>query len=173
MTQVIPERVISDGLPKVWVCPPSSKPPRLAGGGGAAGAAAVVPPLSPPLAGAAAEETATEEAAAEDPPAEEAPAQESAEAPLEISGNANAVVNVGSNIRNGPGIIYAVVNEADPGVQLEVVGRSGDSLWLDVIIYKEEQAEGWIYAPLVTVQDGLDVATLPVTAASARRASCQ
>ena len=105
-------------------------------------------------------------------PAEETAAAETEsteEAALEITGDANAVVNVGSNIRNGPGIIYAIVNEADPGVQLELVGRSADSLWYEAIIYKEETAEGWIYAELVNVQ-GLDIASLPVTASSAAAA---
>ncbi|MEM9773926.1 MAG: hypothetical protein AAF902_05055 [Chloroflexota bacterium] len=112
-----------------------------------------------------AEATDETEAAAEDAPAEEV-AEEAAPS-LEITGNANAVVNVGSNIRNGPGIIYAITNSADPGEQIEIVGRSGDSLWFDIIMLDQENAEGWIYAPLVNVQDSTAVAEFPVTASSA------
>ncbi len=118
-----------------------------------------------------AEETAesAEEAPAEEAAeAEEAPAQEVAVEPsLEITGNANGVVNVGSNVRNGPGVIYAVVNSADPGNQLEIVGRSEDSLWYEVVLLDQENAEGWIYAQLVNEQAELDVASLPVSASAA------
>ncbi len=130
---------------------------------------------------AAADEAPAEEAAAETEAAstegqeeaveaEEAPAEEeaaAAEPSLEITGNANGVVNVGSNVRNGPGVIYAVVNSADPGNQLEIVGRSSDSLWYEVVLLDQDNAEGWIYAQLVNEQAELDVAALPVSASSA------
>ncbi|MFT5195064.1 MAG: hypothetical protein ACI85U_002079 [Candidatus Promineifilaceae bacterium] len=116
----------------------------------------------------------TAEAAAEDSEGDSgdteasAETEEAAEASLEITGNANAVVSVGSNIRNGPGIIYAVVNSADPGIQLELIGRSADGLWYEAVIFNpEEQADGWIYASLVEIKGGLDVATLPVSASAA------
>ena len=115
----------------------------------------------------AAAEESGEEAAAEAPAEEAAAPEPEAEASLEITGNANAVVNVGSNIRNGPGIIYAVTNSADPGAQLELVGRSEDSLWYEIVILDQDNAEGWIYSPLVDVKDGLEVASLPVSASAA------
>ena len=78
------------------------------------------------------------------------------------SGNANATVNTGANVRVGPGLGYGnIAGGANPGTRVEVIGRSSDSNWLNIIM-PDGETEGWIFATLVDVDSGVSIAALPV-----------
>ena len=112
------------------------------------------------------EEETAEEAATEEVAEEAAPAEEAAETPLEFTGDANGRINVLSNVRAGPGIIYAIAGSAEPGDQVQLIGRSTDTLWYEFVKLADEST-GWIYGPLVDVQPGFDTNGLPVSAVAA------
>jgi spore germination protein YaaH len=78
-----------------------------------------------------------------------------------FSGDGDAVVNVGANLRTGPGLTYGTLADGvDPGVKLDLIGRNSDSSWLNVIV--EDGREGWIFSSLVTVNPTVNVAQLEV-----------
>ncbi len=81
------------------------------------------------------------------------------------TGSTNATVNVGSNIRTGPGVIYGIITGADPGTRVEVVGRSSDSLWLNIVL--PDATNGWIFNSLLDLDETVNVAGLPVSKVSA------
>ncbi len=102
------------------------------------------------------------------PVVEEAPAEEvaavdtAAVSTTAASGKANATVNTGANVRVGPGLGYgSVAGGANPGTRVEVIGRSSDSNWLNIIM-PDGETEGWIFATLVDVDPGVSIAALPV-----------
>ncbi len=103
------------------------------------------------------EEEAVAEETAETPETPDAPA-----AATLNPGEAAAVVNTGANVRVGPGLGYGTIaGGANPGDVVQLIGRSSDSYWLNIIM-PDGETEGWIYAPLVDVNDGVDIAALPV-----------
>lgn len=106
----------------------------------------------------AAEETPAEQAEA---PAEEQPTNtDTAAAPT--AGSGKATVNVGSNVRTGPGLGYGTIaGGVEGGLQVTVIGRNSDSSWLNIIM-PDGATEGWIFASLVTVDPALNVSGLPV-----------
>ncbi len=74
---------------------------------------------------------------------------------------ANAVVKVAANIRYGPGVTYGIIaNGLQAGTEVKVIGRDEGSTWLNIITPTGEKA--WIYATLVTLDPGVDVAALPI-----------
>ncbi|MDX1412793.1 MAG: SH3 domain-containing protein [Candidatus Promineifilaceae bacterium] len=78
-----------------------------------------------------------------------------------FTGDADAVVNVGANVRTGPGLTYGTLSDgADPGMELSLIGRNSDGSWLNVIL--PDGREGWIFAALVTVSSSVTVSDLPV-----------
>ncbi|MDJ0753997.1 MAG: SH3 domain-containing protein [Ardenticatenaceae bacterium] len=109
------------------------------------------------------EEGEGEEVASEE--SEEEAAAEETTAEVVISGSANAEVLQPSNVRNGPGLVYGIVDGLNPGSQVEVVGRSNDNLWYN-ISYPDGK-EGWVYGQLVQVDSSVDIASLPVPAVTA------
>jgi hypothetical protein len=108
------------------------------------------------------ENTATPTAEAEtatDTP-DETTAAESA-TPVACSGDGDAVVAVGANLRTGPGLTYGTLADgADPGTKLDLIGRNSDSSWLNVVL--DDGREGWIFASLVTLNPSFDIAALEV-----------
>ncbi len=79
-------------------------------------------------------------------------------------GDADAVVNTGANVRIGPGLGYGTVaGGAQPGDKVQLIGRSSDSNWFNIIM-PDGQTEGWIFSTLVTINPGVDIAALPVPA---------
>lgn len=70
----------------------------------------------------------------------------------------SAIVNSSANvpIRQGPSPDYALVETANPGVRLDIAGRSLDSIWLVVSL---PTGLGWIIADAVTLAG--DIASLP------------
>ena len=77
------------------------------------------------------------------------------------TGDADAVVNVGANIRVGPGLTYGTIADgATPGMKLSLIGRNDDASWLNIVT--PEGQEGWIFSSLVTVSSAVNVNSLPV-----------
>lgn len=87
-----------------------------------------------------------------------------------FTGDADAVVNVGANVRTGPGLTYGTLSEgADPGMKLALIGRNSDGSWLNIIM--PDGREGWIFAALVTVNSNVAVNDLPVVEVAAPAAA--
>ncbi|MCB0027891.1 MAG: SH3 domain-containing protein [Anaerolineales bacterium] len=106
-----------------------------------------------------------EVAAAPEPEPEEEPEPEPEDdggaTPVYSPGEADAVVNVNANVRVGPGLGYGVVaGGANAGTLVQLIGRSSDSSWLQIVLPTDE--EGWIFSQLVTVNANVSVASLPV-----------
>jgi len=113
-----------------------------------------------PAEAAASEETAEEEVVSEE---EEETEEEAAVAPA--SGETNAVVNAGANLRQGPGIIYGTLaGGINPGIRVEVIARDSEPLWYKIIV-PDSGEEAWIYNTLLDIDAGVDVAGLPVNGA--------
>ncbi|MFN2106326.1 MAG: hypothetical protein ACK2UJ_15715 [Candidatus Promineifilaceae bacterium] len=109
------------------------------------------------------EDTAAEETDAEGGAAEDEAATGEAEAtPSAVfSGEGNAVVNVGANVRVGPGLTYGTLSDGvNPGTELDLIGRNSDSSWLNVVL--PDGREGWIFATLVTVNPDVNISALDV-----------
>ena len=86
------------------------------------------------------------------------------------AGGATATVNVGANVRTGPGLLYGTLSDgADPGMVVQLIGRSSDNSWLNVVM--PDGREGWIFASLVTVSPGTDINSLEVVEVAAPAAS--
>ncbi len=66
------------------------------------------------------------------------------------------------NLRTGPGFRYAVRQVLNAGQALSVLGRSADSVWVEVNL--PEGAGGWVYARYIDMTGTL--ASLPVTEAA-------
>ena len=110
------------------------------------------------------EETAAEETTAEDT-AEENDAEETTSS-AGFSGEGDAVVNVGANVRTGPGLTYGTLSDgADPGSELDLIGRNSDSSWLNVIL--PDGREGWIFASLITLNPDTSISALDVVEVAA------
>ena len=71
----------------------------------------------------------------------------------------SATVTTGSNIRFGPGTVYAGPGGVRAGKVVEVVGRNAAGDWL-LIREVGGQKSSWVYAPNLTVQG--DIASLAV-----------
>ncbi len=82
------------------------------------------------------------------------------------TGDADAVVNVGANIRLGPGLTYGTLADgATPGMKLSLIGRNADASWLNIVM--PDGQEGWIFSSLVTVSSAVNVNDLPVVEVAA------
>jgi Bacterial SH3 domain len=68
----------------------------------------------------------------------------------------NASVNI-LNLRGAPSVNGSVVGTLMPGIELTADGRSSDSQWLHV---QRENGAAWVYASLVTVNEGDDASQL-------------
>jgi hypothetical protein len=82
------------------------------------------------------------------------------------TGDADAVVNVGANIRVGPGLTYGTLADgAKPGMKLALIGRNDDGTWLNIVT--PEDREGWVFSALVTVNSAINLNDLPVVEVAA------
>lgn len=109
----------------------------------------------------AAADESPEAAADEETATEETETEETLEVATGATGNPNATVNLAANVRTGPGIAYATVGEgAQPGTKVEVIGRTSDNSWFNIILPDEEEA--WIFGQLITIDSSVDIAALPV-----------
>lgn len=112
----------------------------------------------------AAAETEETGATAQSQDGEEA-AEEAGENGALDPGAADAVVNTGANVRVGPGLGYGTLaGGLEAGSQVALLGRNEDSTWFNILMPDGEQ-EGWIYAPLVNVNETVEVASLEVVEA--------
>ncbi|NHZ72657.1 MAG: hypothetical protein GWP17_06210, partial [Aquificales bacterium] len=104
---------------------------------------------------------AVEEVAEEPAEETETAEAESSEAASGSAEGADATVKVAANIRYGPGVTYGIIaNGLQAGTEVKVIGRDESSTWLNIIIPNGDEA--WIYATLITVDPGVDVASLPI-----------
>ncbi len=88
-------------------------------------------------------------------------AEEPEEPTADTIEGADATVNAASNIRYGPGVTYGIIaNGLQAGTKVKVIGRDESSAWLNIIIPNGEEA--WIYSTLVTLDAGVDIASLPI-----------
>ncbi|MEJ2748211.1 MAG: SH3 domain-containing protein, partial [Anaerolineae bacterium] len=106
---------------------------------------------------------AESEPVAEEQPAVDEPAGDTAvSTTTAATGNTNATVNTGANVRIGPGLGYGTIaGGANPNERVEVIGRSSDSNWFNIIM-PDGETEGWIFSSLVDLDASVNVASLPV-----------
>ena len=85
-------------------------------------------------------------------------------------GDADAVTNTNANVRTGPGLGYGLIaGGANAGTKVQLLGRSSDSNWLQIKLPAGQ--EGWIFATLLTVNNGFDISSLPVVQVAAPAAA--
>lgn len=60
----------------------------------------------------------------------------------------------GLNVRGGPGTLYPVVGQMRQGDTADILARSADGSWWQVVL--ADGSEGWVFANLVTVVGPLD-----------------
>lgn len=58
------------------------------------------------------------------------------------------------NVRGGPGTVYPVVGQLQPGQPVDILGRNGDQTWWQVLLSNGN--EGWVAASVVDVSGPLD-----------------
>lgn len=105
-----------------------------------------------------AEETATESAEAAAPAATATQAAPVAE--IDPGGN-DAVNNIASNFREGPGLGYRVIEVLPAGTRLTLLGRNAASDWYQVRVVDTER-EGWLYNNLLSINESVDTNALEV-----------
>jgi len=139
-----------------WRQVAQTTPPN--GDTGATEQPAAPPEATPPAAAAVAATAPTP------PPPAELPTPRLADAPpaepTSDSRGATAAQDA-VNLRAGPGVTYAVVTVLDPGGPLAVLGRTSDSVWVQVQATSGDT--GWVRADLL--QADASLATVPVVAA--------
>ena len=62
-------------------------------------------------------------------------------------------------VRRGPGINFAVIMNLQRGQQVDVVGRSVDRQWLQIVVPERPTERGWVSQELLAVEG--DVNSLP------------
>jgi hypothetical protein len=109
------------------------------------------------------EEEVDEAAEAEEVvPAEEEEAEEETPPPVIDPGDADAVVNVGANVRLGPGLTYGTIaGGLNAGEKVTVIGRNSDASWINILM-PDGETEGWIFAALLNINPALDVSALEI-----------
>lgn len=111
---------------------------------------------------------AVKEAVAEEPPAEaaEEPPAAAGQTTTTFTGNGDVVVNVGANVRVGPGLTYGTLSDgAEPGMELDLIGRNSDSTWLNIVM--PDGREGWIFSSLVTVNSAINLNSVKIVEVAA------
>ncbi len=64
------------------------------------------------------------------------------------------------NVRSGPGTVYPVVAQLQPGRPVDILGRSGDRAWWQVLL--PNGSEGWVAASVVDVTGPVDSVAVAV-----------
>ncbi len=85
-------------------------------------------------------------------------ANSDADEPLGTEGVAGSI-NTSANLRQGPGLGYAVIRILDSGAGVTLTGRDSSASWF---LIQPGGDEGWVYAPLITTGSGFDPNALPV-----------
>jgi|GEM_PF-278206 len=121
------------------------------------------------------EDEAVAEADEEDERTAAAPDEEEDEdtptAPPLAASEIDAVTNVESSFRSGPSIAFARLDILSAGTGVALIGRTDGSDWLEVQLASNPAREGWIFAELLDVNAGVDVAALEVTGSAVPVAS--
>ncbi|HSM55290.1 MAG TPA: SH3 domain-containing protein [Candidatus Sulfomarinibacteraceae bacterium] len=106
------------------------------------------------------EPTATPEAEEEEaaPQATATPAETVAQLD---PGEADAVNNISSNFRTGPGLGYSVIEVLPGGTQLSLLGRNAAGDWYQVRVVGTDK-EGWLFGNLLSINSGVDTNALAV-----------
>ncbi|HZD11350.1 MAG TPA: SH3 domain-containing protein [Candidatus Binatia bacterium] len=76
-------------------------------------------------------------------------------------GSDDAVNNIASNFRKGPGLGYAVIEVLPAGTKLSLIGRNAASDWFQVRVVNSDK-EGWLFHNLLTVNSSVDTNALEV-----------
>ena len=75
-------------------------------------------------------------------------------------GDADAVANIGANVRNGPGLAYGIVGGVQQGEKLSLTGRNGDTSWYQVEL--TDGTEGWVFGQLLSINSSVSSGALAV-----------
>lgn len=59
-------------------------------------------------------------------------------------------------VRRGPGINFAAITNLQPDQRVEVVGRSVDRLWFQIVLPTVATERGWVSAEFLTVQGDIN-----------------
>jgi len=106
-------------------------------------------------------EAVVEVEATETPTVTETPA-EATPPPSLTPGEADAVVNVGANVRVGPGLTYGTIaGGLNRGDKVSLLGRNADASWMH-ILFPDGTTKGWIFASLLNINSAIDVSALEV-----------
>ena len=76
-------------------------------------------------------------------------------------GTDDAVNNIASNFREGPGLGYRVSEVLAAGSKLALIGRNAAGDWYQVRVVNTEK-EGWLFNNLLTINESVDVNALAV-----------
>jgi hypothetical protein len=90
----------------------------------------------------------------------ETPAPSSTPQPTTASQVRASILNLGVNVRSGPGTSFNVVAGLVQNDMAVVVGRNSDSTWLEIVTQKG--VKGWVFASVVSITgatNGLPVVT--------------
>ncbi len=112
---------------------------------------------SPPITGQATAPPAAQPTAVASPPPAQAPP--AASSPSAGEGRLTATSRSFPNVRRGPSLEAPIVGQLRPQQQVQVVGRSADSQWLQILNPANAQERLWVSADLLEVAG--DVRTLP------------
>ncbi|MGH2536289.1 MAG: SH3 domain-containing protein [Candidatus Promineifilaceae bacterium] len=118
---------------------------------------------SPATPTAEASPTPTAEPTAEASPTPEPTAEATAEpevAPATDPGEADLIANTDVNVREGPGLGYAILTLLRAGQTADLIGRNEAASWLQVEL--NDGSQGWLFGDLVTVNDALDLGGVAV-----------
>lgn len=75
-------------------------------------------------------------------------------------GDADAVANVGANVRVGPGLTYGTITGGlRTGDLVSILGRNSDATWIHILMPDGER-KGWVFAPLLNINQAIDVSAL-------------
>jgi uncharacterized protein YgiM (DUF1202 family) len=70
--------------------------------------------------------------------------------------NATVIAQRGMNVRRTPANDGVVVWQLQPGEQVMATGITVDRVWIRIIIPNEFQGTGWVYAPYLEVEGGVE-----------------
>lgn len=71
--------------------------------------------------------------------------------------NATVIAQSGMNVRRAPGAEGVIVWQLQPGEEVLSTGITADRQWIRIIIPNEYQGTGWVYAPYLDVEGGVEI----------------
>lgn len=122
---------------------------------------AAATPTPEPTATPEAEEAAEEETADTSDDAPQATATPAETVAQLDPGEADAINNISSNFRTGPGLTYSVIEVLPGGTQLSLLGRNDAGDWYQVQVAGTDK-EGWLFGNLLSINSSVDTNALAV-----------